>query len=277
MGRMQRGHRRCPPEVWRRLGAAVGTARFAEAAMALVAATIPRDMEWFVIYRLDRPPEVCHHEVVAEPGSGINRDRIRRSYDAGFFRFDPFYRYWREEGRPGVVTMRAAAGESAGDETYMLDFMPTTGMDDDVAVLLDMGGGGALALCLERRSRFTPAELARLESFFPLLAGLAESHRRYASEPQRGTLSSSTTAPIDFNATVSSFLPGALTPRERQIVHLVLGGLSTDAIARHLGISTGTVKNHRKRLHTKLGIGSERELFGLFLDHLVGLNPPELL
>lgn len=61
-----------------------------------------------------------------------------------------------------------------------------------------------------------------------------------------------------------------LTPRERDIVQLVLEGHPTAAIAAKLGIGRGTIKNHRKRIYDKLDITSERELFLLYLQWLSG-------
>jgi DNA-binding CsgD family transcriptional regulator len=57
-----------------------------------------------------------------------------------------------------------------------------------------------------------------------------------------------------------------LSSRERQIVTLVLQGHSTDSIARHLDISPGTVKIHRKNIYRKLAISTQAELFAAFLD-----------
>jgi DNA-binding CsgD family transcriptional regulator len=61
-----------------------------------------------------------------------------------------------------------------------------------------------------------------------------------------------------------------LTPRERDIVSLILQGHPTVSIARHLGLARGTVKNHRRRLYRKLDITSERELFLTFLGGAPG-------
>jgi DNA-binding CsgD family transcriptional regulator len=61
-----------------------------------------------------------------------------------------------------------------------------------------------------------------------------------------------------------------LTPRERDIVQLILEGHPTAAIAGRLGIGRGTIKNHRKRIYDKLDITSERELFLLYLQWLSG-------
>lgn len=64
-----------------------------------------------------------------------------------------------------------------------------------------------------------------------------------------------------------------LTPREKEIVGLILEGHPSVTIAKRLGIGRGTVKNHRQRLYDKLDITSERELFLLYLDWLSRAEP----
>lgn len=46
----------------------------------------------------------------------------------------------------------------------------------------------------------------------------------------------------------------SLSPRECQTMALLADGCSTKEIARRLGISEGTVKTHRKKIHEKLGV-----------------------
>jgi two-component system, NarL family, response regulator NreC len=53
---------------------------------------------------------------------------------------------------------------------------------------------------------------------------------------------------------------GALTPREREVFHLVVDGRTTKEIARALGISVKTADNHRYRLMEKLGVHNTAEL-----------------
>jgi DNA-binding CsgD family transcriptional regulator len=53
----------------------------------------------------------------------------------------------------------------------------------------------------------------------------------------------------------------ALSPREREIYDLLLLGCSSAAIALRLDISRHTVKDHRKRIFSKLRVGSLAELF----------------
>ena len=69
-------------------------------------------------------------------------------------------------------------------------------------------------------------------------------------------------------ADLGGFLIGRLTPREHDIVGLVLQGHPVAAIATRLGLSENTIKSHRKRLFAKLDITTERELFVMFVEHL---------
>lgn len=74
-----------------------------------------------------------------------------------------------------------------------------------------------------------------------------------------------------FKATLQRFAERhGLTPREQDIVELVLRGYPNALIARELDISPGTVRNHRYRLYFKLDITTEREFFTLFLDEITG-------
>lgn len=51
----------------------------------------------------------------------------------------------------------------------------------------------------------------------------------------------------------------SLSPRECQTMALLAEGFSTKEIARRLGISEGTVKTHRKKIHEKLGVSNRSQ------------------
>lgn len=53
---------------------------------------------------------------------------------------------------------------------------------------------------------------------------------------------------------------GTLSPREREVFHLVVDGRTTKEVARALGISVKTADNHRYRLMEKLGLHNTAEL-----------------
>ncbi|GAA0261223.1 hypothetical protein GCM10008965_32110 [Methylorubrum aminovorans] len=55
-----------------------------------------------------------------------------------------------------------------------------------------------------------------------------------------------------------------LTPRERDLVRLVMSGKTTGEIAQELEISKGTVKNHTIRMYKKLGLSKMYHVVDLF-------------
>ena len=58
----------------------------------------------------------------------------------------------------------------------------------------------------------------------------------------------------------------ALTEREREVMDLIVKGLSSKVIAQTLGISYRTVELHRSHILGKLGVRSVAELIRLSLD-----------
>jgi two-component system nitrate/nitrite response regulator NarL len=56
-----------------------------------------------------------------------------------------------------------------------------------------------------------------------------------------------------------------LTDRERDVLGAVADGLSTKAVAHHLGISVKTVESHKTRIFAKLGVRSQAEAVAVAL------------
>jgi two-component system response regulator NreC len=63
-----------------------------------------------------------------------------------------------------------------------------------------------------------------------------------------------------------------LTPREREVLHLVAGGLTSDEIADRLSLSIRTVETHRANIMAKLGIRNQIRLVHFAMQR--GLIPP---
>jgi two-component system response regulator NreC len=59
----------------------------------------------------------------------------------------------------------------------------------------------------------------------------------------------------------------ALTAREREVFHLIVEGLTTKEIARHLEISAKTAENHRTRVLDKLEARNTAELIRYAVRH----------
>jgi DNA-binding CsgD family transcriptional regulator len=59
-----------------------------------------------------------------------------------------------------------------------------------------------------------------------------------------------------------------LTKREAEVCASIMLGYTSFAIGERLGISAGTVATHRKHAYAKLGVCSQAELFGKYIDTL---------
>ena len=58
-----------------------------------------------------------------------------------------------------------------------------------------------------------------------------------------------------------------LTPREREVFHLIVEGMTTKEIAKRLAISTKTAENHRSRVLEKLEVRNTAELIRYAVRH----------
>jgi len=65
-----------------------------------------------------------------------------------------------------------------------------------------------------------------------------------------------------------TFVPIKLTPREQEILKLLLSAQPNKAIADELGISEQSVKNRLTRLYRKFGVSSRLQLMRLFIKEI---------
>jgi len=58
-----------------------------------------------------------------------------------------------------------------------------------------------------------------------------------------------------------------LSPREKEVAVHIAKGISTNDIAKKLGIKSNTVSTFRKKIFVKLNINSNVDIFKLFLNN----------
>ena len=58
-----------------------------------------------------------------------------------------------------------------------------------------------------------------------------------------------------------------LSPREKEVALYIANGISTNDIAKKLGIKSNTVSTFKKKIFVKLCITSNVEIFKLFLNN----------
>lgn len=196
------------------------------------------------------------------------RDRSGTGFehrDGGTVRH-PFDRMYRAGVRSGVHLLREPSRDPAGEFGYPARECRADGMtecSEELCIALPMSGETCTLMRLTRRRsgrRFTDEEAGRVRSVLPFLTSVFRRHCHCAGLPADGR--SDTIEPKLLQRIER------LSPREKEIVGLLIGGHSTLSISLRLDISGTTVKTHRKNLYSKLGVGTIHELFSLYGNSL---------
>lgn len=233
-----------------------------QALMDTVATLVPFE-NWYVVFfrREASPIEVDYNY----------RDTTREKYTEGPYLLCPFYNAFQDNIEPGFYTMRQLApADFKSTEFYRTYYAEFAGaeeagwvlpIDDDTSVHVSVSRRG-------EKPRFLPTEVRTLNQTSDLVTAVMQ--RIWMRV--RPELLSSDRFSIDFHVRMTQafrlFGTSLLTDRESEITHLLLKGHSAKTIARLLGISPGTVRNHMKSIYGKLEISSQSELFGLFFEAL---------
>lgn len=200
----------------------------------------------------------------APPGTVVQG--TLETYLKGPFLLDPFYRTAANEHRFGVFQLNDLAPEGFHDSEYYRGWYRNCGFNDECGLLIPLSDGFInLALGVTgSNAQFSPQQVRLLEDLFPLVSAIAQHHWR----GKRNQQPSQPGLRQQLHCSLAAFGASILTKRERQITELVLLGNSTRMIAEKLGISTETVKLHRKHAYAKLDVSSQAELFLLFMEAL---------
>ena len=207
-----------------------------------------------VIFQAERPPLI----LVGDP------KEPDPPYDAGPYLLDPFYHRYRA-GKAGWSALHEIAPADFGASDYVATYYNKLGVGHELGFIAPVDGG-AFHLSLTRNRGAMPfprRERDWLEAQSPLLASVGRGLAAQApADPAAQSLHATLSAAFD------RFGTSVLTDREVEVVQLLLQGNMAKSIARALGISPGTARNHLKRIYPKLGVGSHAELYALFLKAL---------
>lgn len=148
---------------------AIGTDAFYRHLLHLLGHAIPHDMGMVMRYPRYAAPDFLYREKFP--------DRLAELYLTGFYRFDPFYRYWREHRRCGVVPYRSVASADLRRGDYHRFFQSQAHIADELGLFLPNVGHSAIGLFIERsKGRFTSREIERARAIYPAAAGLHDAH-----------------------------------------------------------------------------------------------------
>ncbi len=243
------------------VAAAAGTTEFAPRLIELLHRVLKFDWWMVMVYRQHANPEM-----LCENFTGSWRARGLTTYVGGFYVLDPFYVMSQSLGHPEVCRLGDIAPDGFLESEYHRAHYASGRIGDEVNYLWPLEAGVTLAVSLERSEHsvgFSDEDVRYMEAVQPLLYALACKHWSMAR-------SQSTSArDLELGRLVqeaaANFGRKVLTPRECDVVKLVLRGFSTKSISQSLGISPGTVKVHRENIYAKLGVSSQAELFNMFI------------
>ncbi|MDR6918264.1 DNA-binding CsgD family transcriptional regulator [Pseudomonas sp. 3296] len=213
----------------------------------------------------DRAPQLLYQRGIPEQ----YRDSIIDRYFSGGYLLDPFCLAVEQGLAEGFYHLEEIAPDNFFDSEYYKTYYLKTGCSEDSFYLIDTGHDSQVSVSLFQGfggESLRAEQLNLLRAVEPLV-------REFVSEfGRRGLVQSAVTESDDLKHRVQSafenFGCDLLTEREREVAHMVLRGHSVKSTASQMSISPETVRMHRKNLYLKLEVGSQSELFALFIEWL---------
>lgn len=197
---------------------------------------------------------------------------VRTEYCETHYREDPYFLAAKNEVLPGAYQVTELAPRNFQASVYCQDYLTgANGFSDQVGYVCSVGSGKTLVLTLTRSAtykQFRASELSEFQLIAPLVTVGLQRIWSLRGETVADQTPAEDVTKKRANVAFDSFGATTLSPREHQIVRLLISGKSAKSIARVLGITPGTTQNHIKHIYLKLGVSSRGELFGRFIDEL---------
>jgi len=194
-------------------------------------------------------------------------------YLKGPYLLDPFFKACGRRVDSGLYRLRDIAPDRYLQSEYYRSYYVRTGLAEEICYTFYLLNEVAVVISLMRSGasqRFSAREFRLLESVVPIVSSLAQRH--WQDVPDWFGVEVSDRKSSDnrsvIESTVGAIFGPRITPRETQVVAQVLEGHSSESISKSLGISTGTVRIHRRNIYAKLDISSQQELFSIFFQKI---------
>ena len=119
---------------------------------------------------------------------------------------------------------------------------------------------------LSRNGAFTEEEYETLYLLAEPVSELIKTHSQYEAFSVSNLIQPGINHQIDL--AFRTFGASLLSPREKDVLELMLRGYGTEISAKRLSIAVETVRRHRKSIYRKLDVNSQTDLFSLFLNSM---------
>ena len=198
-------------------------------------------------------------------------------YIKGPYLLDPFFKACRKRFDTGLYRLRDIAPDRFLQSEYYRSYYNRTDLSEEVCYIFYPSSGPAVAISLMRSKespRFSAREFRLLDKVSPIVISLARLHWKDVDgyfKPTSGNDQDQDDHSL-IEKSVGELFGDRITPRETEVIAQVLEGHSSESIANSLGISTGTVRIHRRNIYAKLQISSQQELFAIFFKKITRVH-----
>ena len=242
--------------------AALGTERFFPALIEAVNGQVKVDYPQVWLCHKDLPPRILYHAI---PKQALTSQIDE--YLEGPYREDPFYQTSMQQPRSKIYRLSRVAMGKLKDSDYYRDYYSRTGSSDEVVYLSKLHAGNVINLSMMRVGDHGPFSDEEYESLYLLaepISELLKSHTEHNDFAATNLIQPGIDHQIDL--AFRTFGESLLSPREKDVLELMLRGYGTGVSAERLGIAVETVRRHRKSIYRKLDVCSQTDLFSLFLN-----------
>ena len=242
----------------------LGSDKFFPALVAAVRKQVAIAYPQFWLYHRELPPRVLYHEIPAHAvGAQIDQ------YLEGPYREDPFFRASLDRPRSSIYWLSRLTAGKLEESTYYRDYYAQTGTVDEAVYLARLPDGDVINLSMMRlpkQGHFSDDEYQRLHLLAEPVAALLRAHTNIGDFASKNLIQPG----IDHQVELAFHTFGAsvLSPREKDVLELMLRGYSTEVSAQRLGIARETLRRHRKNIYRKLDVSSQTDLFALFINSM---------
>ncbi len=190
---------------------------------------------------------------------------VWENYLQGAYLLSPFYDFCTNQRKEGLVTLDEIAPDDFYQSAYYEKYFHSSKLVDETCFAFQGKDQSTYLLSLGRTktlAKFNNRVLKRLRALYPILDSTVKMHDEHMSLPAR-----------DSNANTKEYITNyggnVLTPREKQVMQLLIRGYSSKEAARRLEISYETERVHRKNIYCKLEVSSQKELLAKMFDDIM--------
>jgi len=244
--------------------AALGGDEFFPRLIEAVNGQVPIDYPQIWLYHRDLPPRALYHQI---PPSAI-ASQID-TYLEGPYREDPFYQASMQQPKSKLYRLSRVTLGNLEQPEYYRQYYADTGTVDEAVYLARLHAGNVINLSMMRLPQHGPFTEEEYENLYLLaepVSELLKSHTEHDDFAVTNLIQPGIDHQIDL--AFRTFGESLLSPREKDVLELMLRGYGTDTSASRLEIAVETVRRHRKSIYRKLDVCSQTDLFSRFLNSM---------